>query len=187
MSTTKTAAKKPPRHPVDEVLPPQQLAVYGLQHVFAFYAGAVVVPILLAGAIALGAALDKTGIARQIGAALAGLTPVTGPHVLLACFFLAAMLLSELMSNSGTVLLLAPIAVTSAQQAGVNPLALLAAVTFGASAAFVMPIGYQTSLMIYGPGGYRFTDFIRVGMPLHLILWIVATTLIPMIWPLYPR
>jgi di/tricarboxylate transporter len=142
---------------------------------------------LLAGAIALGAALDKTGIARQIGAALAGLTPVTGPHVLLACFFLAAMLLSELMSNSGTVLLLAPIAVTSAQQAGVNPLALLAAVTFGASAAFVMPIGYQTSLMIYGPGGYRFRDFVRMGLPLDLILLAIALWLIPLYWPLQPR
>ena len=139
---------------------------------------------LLAGAIALGTALDKTGIARQVGTWLAGLTPVAGPHVLLAGFFLAAMLLSELMSNSGTVLLLAPIALSSAQQAGVNPLALLAAVTFGASAAFVMPIGYQTSLMIYGPGGYRFRDFVWMGVPLDLIVLALAVSLIPLYWPL---
>lgn len=139
---------------------------------------------LLAGALALGTAIEKTGLATGLGSLLAHLSGVTGPGVLLVGFFLVAVVLSELMSNSGTVLLLAPIAVASAEQLGVNPMALLAAVAFGASAAFAMPIGYQTSLMVYGPGGYRFRDFVRMGLPLDLILAAIALTLIPRYWPL---
>jgi di/tricarboxylate transporter len=99
-------------------------------------------------------------------------------------FFLVAMVMSELMSNSGTVALLAPVAVSCAVESHVNPMALLAAVTFGASAAFAMPIGYQTSLMIYGPGGYRLKDFIRMGIPLDLLIAALALWLIPRHWPL---
>lgn len=139
---------------------------------------------LLAGALALGTAIEKTGLAAGLGSLLAHLSGVTGPGVLLVGFFLVAVVLSELMSNSGTVLLLAPIAVASAEQLGVNPMALIAAVAFGASAAFAMPIGYQTSLMVYGPGGYRFRDFVRMGLPLDLILAAIALTLIPRYWPL---
>lgn len=141
---------------------------------------------LLAGALALGTAIEKTGLAEGLGAQLATLSGYTGPEALLVGFFLVAVLLSELMSNSGTVLLLSPIAVASAQQLGVNPLSLIAAVAFGASAAFAMPIGYQTSLMIYGPGGYRFRDYVRMGIPLDLILAAIALTLIPRFWPLTP-
>jgi di/tricarboxylate transporter len=88
------------------------------------------------------------------------------------------------MSNSGTVALLAPVAVSSAAQTGVTPMALIAAITFGASASFAMPVGYQTNLMIYGPGGYRFKDFVRLGVALDLILAILALWLIPRFWPL---
>jgi di/tricarboxylate transporter len=102
----------------------------------------------------------------------------------MAAFFLVAVILSELMSNSGTVALLGPVAISSATQMGINPMALLAAVTFGSSAAFAMPIGYQTSLMIYGPGGYSFRDFVRMGIPLDLILAALALLLIPYYWPL---
>jgi Citrate transporter/PDZ domain len=81
-------------------------------------------------------------------------------------WFLLAVAVSELMSNSGTVALLGPITISVAPTMGINPMSLLAAITFGSSAAFAMPIGYQTSLMIYGPGGYRFKDFIVMGIPL---------------------
>jgi len=141
---------------------------------------------LLAGALALGTAIEKTGLAAGLGALLAHVSGFTGPEVLLVGFFVVAVVLSELMSNSGTVLLLAPIAVASAETMGVNPLALIAAVAFGASTAFAMPIGYQTSLMIYGPGGYRFRDFVRMGVPLDLILAAIALLLIPRYWPLTP-
>ncbi|MEO7507633.1 MAG: SLC13 family permease [Pyrinomonadaceae bacterium] len=137
---------------------------------------------VLAGSLAMGMALDKTGITALVAQGLGGLT--AGPHLVLAIFFLIAVLVSELMSNSGTVALLGPVAVSTAVHLGMNPMALLVAVTFGASAAFAMPIGYQTSLMIYGPGGYRTKDFLKLGIVLDLLLAAIAVTLIPMFWPL---
>ncbi|MBL8187488.1 MAG: SLC13 family permease [Acidobacteria bacterium] len=139
---------------------------------------------LLAGTLALGTALEKTGITTMLANGLAAMTGVTGPYVVLACFFLVAVGISELMSNSGTVALLAPVAVSSAAQMGINPMALLAAIAFGASASFAMPMGYQTSLMIYGPGGYRFKDFVRMGIALDVLLALLALWLIPQFWPL---
>jgi di/tricarboxylate transporter len=138
---------------------------------------------ILAGSLALGAALDKTGVTILLADWLAGLSTTTGPFVVMAAFFLLAVVISELMSNSGTVALLGPITITVAAKMGINPMSLLAAITFGSSAAFAMPIGYQTSLMIYGPGGYRFRDFILMGIPLDLILAILALLLIPYFWP----
>lgn len=142
---------------------------------------------LLAGSLALGGALEKTGLTEKLAFALAGLTGVTGPFVVMVAFFVVAVILSELMSNSGTVALLGPVAISSAIQMNINPMALLAAVTFGASAAFAMPIGYQTSLMIYGPGGYSFKDFVRMGIPLDIVLALLALLLIPYYWPLGTR
>jgi di/tricarboxylate transporter len=139
---------------------------------------------LLAGSLALGAALEKTGVTHSLASALSQLGGTASPFVVLACFFLVAVIVSEFMSNSGTVPLLAPLALSVAAEMGVNPKALLVAVTFGSSAAFAMPIGYQTSLMIYGPGGYRFKDFIRMGIPLDVLLAVLALWLIPIYWPL---
>lgn len=142
---------------------------------------------ILAGSLALGAALNKTGITTVLADWLAGVSATTGPYLVLIIFFLTAVLISELISNSGTVALLGPITISAAAEMGINPMSLLAAITFGASAAFAMPIGYQTSLMIYGPGGYRFKDFIRMGIPLDLILAFIALLLIPYFWPLAAR
>jgi di/tricarboxylate transporter len=123
-------------------------------------------------------------VTAQIAQLLAGLSGTAGPYAILIGFFLVAMVMSELMSNSGTMALLAPIAVTCARETGMNPMALLTAVCFGASAAFAIPIGYQTNLMIYGPGGYRFRDFVRMGLPLDILLAVLALWLIPKHWPL---
>jgi di/tricarboxylate transporter len=109
---------------------------------------------------------------------------VAGPLWVMAAFFVVTSLVSLLISNAGTVALIGPIAVTSASQMGINPMALLTAVTLGASCSFATPIGYQTNLMVYGPGGYRFRDFLRVGLPLQLILGALAIWLIPWFWPL---
>ncbi len=139
---------------------------------------------VLAGSLALGTALNKTGITTVLADWLAGVSADTGPFLVMAGFFLLAVVVSELMSNSGTVALLGPITIAVAAKMGINPMSLLAAITFGSSAAFAMPIGYQTSLMIYGPGGYRFRDFILMGIPLDLILALLALLLIPYFWPL---
>jgi len=139
---------------------------------------------ILAGSLALGAALNKTGLTTMLADWLVGLSGTTGPFVIMAGFFLLAVVISELMSNSGTVALLAPVTMSVALKMGINPMSLLAAITFGASASFAMPIGYQTSLMIYGPGGYTFKDFIRMGIPLDIILAALALLLIPFFWPL---
>lgn len=139
---------------------------------------------VLAGSLALGLALDKTGVTTLLAQGLASLTVFTGPYVVLVVFFLVAVVVSELMSNGGTVALLGPVALSTAAQMDINPMALLVTVTFGASAAFAMPIGYQTSLMIYGPGGYRAKDFVKMGLVLDLLLAIIALLLIPYFWPL---
>lgn len=139
---------------------------------------------VLAGSLALGVALDKTGVTAVLASSLTAMTAFTGPYVVLIAFFLVAVIMSELMSNGGTVAILGPVALSTAAQMGINPMAPLVAITFGASAAFAMPIGYQTSLMVYGPGGYRARDFVKMGIVLDLLLAIIALVLIPYYWPL---
>ena len=139
---------------------------------------------LLAGSLALGAALDKSGITQIIADGLSSLHGAASPFVIVAVFLFAAIIISEFMSNSGTVPLLAPIAISVAAKTGIEPMALIAAITFGSTAAFAMPIGYQTSLMIYGVGGYRVKDFVRMGIVLDVLLAILALILIPYFWQL---
>ena len=93
-------------------------------------------------------------------------------------FYLATALLTEILSNSATVVLMLPIAVQVAKTLNLEPLAFMFVVTFAASNSFMTPIGYQTNTMVYGPGGYRFTDFVRIGAPLTLILSLVTPLMI---------
>ena len=138
---------------------------------------------LLAGMLSLGAAMEKTGASTMLADGMIDSVGGLGPLALLAAFFGATMLLTEVMSNNATVALLLPIAITTAQAIDVDPRAFMFAVVFAASSSFMTPVGYQTNTMIYGPGQYRFKDFVRVGAPLTLIFWALGTLLIPWFWP----
>ncbi len=138
---------------------------------------------LLAGLIPLGIAMDQTGAAAWIGQGVAGLVGPLGPVFVVAAFYLVTSLLTEAMSNNAAAVVFTPIALLTAAELGMNPYALLVAVMFGASASFMTPVGYQTNTLIFGPGGYRFGDFFRVGAPLNLILLITASIAIPLFWP----
>jgi len=139
---------------------------------------------LLAGVLPIGLALEQSGatlwLADHVLQPLAG----HGTVVLLAAFYLITAVLTEAMSNNAAAAILAPIAFTTAASLGLDPRPLLVAITFAASTSFATPIGYKTNTMIYSPGGYRFTDYTKVGVPLNLIFWVLATFLIPLIWPL---
>ena len=141
------------------------------------------VVVLLAGLIPLGVALETSGAAGQATTWLLKVAGGSGPVVVLGVFFLLSSLLTGVMSNNATAAVLAPLAITAATSLDVDPRPLLIAVTLAASAAFYTPIGYQTNMLVYGPGGYRFTDFVRVGGPLTILYAVTATILIPFFFP----
>lgn len=107
-----------------------------------------------------------------------------GPWVLVGACYLMTSILTEVLSNNATAVLLVPIVLGIAERLGIEPKPLLVAVAFGASASFATPIGYQTNTLVMGPGGYRVTDYLRIGLPLNLGLALVATLVIPFFWPL---
>lgn len=141
---------------------------------------------LLAGVITLGIALEKTGAAQVISNLMVSTIGAWGPVAMISAFYLLTNLTTEMMSNNATAALFAPIAIVTAETMGVDSRPFLIAVTFAASASFMTPVGYQTNTLIYGPGKYRFTDFLRVGAPLNLIFWLLSSFLIPRIWPVVP-
>jgi di/tricarboxylate transporter len=138
---------------------------------------------LLAGTLTLGVALEKTGAALYISNIVLSSFGSWGPIALVAVFYLLTTVLTETMSNNATAVLLAPIAITAAESMGISARPLLVAVTFAASSSFLTPVGYQTNTLIYSAGMYKYTDFLRVGSPLNLIFWILATILIPILFP----
>lgn len=138
---------------------------------------------LLAGVIPLGIAMDQTGAAAWLGHWLSAVVGPYGPTAVIATFYLFTTILTSIMSNNATAVVLTPIALLTADQLGINPTALVVAVMFGASAGFMTPISYQTNTLVYGPGGYRFADFLKVGAPLNLLLTVTAAILIPLLWP----
>jgi di/tricarboxylate transporter len=138
----------------------------------------------IAASFGIGTALEKSGAAAIIAGLLVDSTSGLGAIASLAAIYIITSLITEMITNNAAAVLLFPICVQMAHLTGTNPRPFIIALTFAASASLMTPIGYQTNMMVYGPGGYRFTDFIRVGAPLHIMLWVVATALIPVFWPL---
>jgi len=140
--------------------------------------------LVIGAALGLAQAMESTGAAALVGQGLVRLGQSLGALGILAAILTAAMLFTNLITNNAAVALMFPIALAAAQAEGLNPRPFLIAITVASSLAFVTPLGYQTNLMVYGPGGYRFTDFLRVGLPLQLLLAVLAVFLIPLVWPL---
>jgi di/tricarboxylate transporter len=137
---------------------------------------------LLAGILPLGIAMEKVGAAQLIAGNALGLVGSFGPVAVLAVLYLLTAILTETMSNNASAVLLAPIALSTAQQLGLDPRPFLMAITFAASTGFSTPVGYQTNTMIYNPGGYRYADFLRTGVPLNLVFWVLSVIFIPRFW-----
>ncbi len=137
---------------------------------------------LLAGILPLGIAMQKSGAAGFIAGNAVGVVGDMGPVAVLAAVYLMTSVMTDTMSNNAAAVLLAPIAISTAEQIGVDPRPFLMAITFAASTGFSTPVGYQTNTMIYNPGGYKYTDFLRTGVPLSILFWILSVTFIPRFW-----
>jgi di/tricarboxylate transporter len=138
--------------------------------------------LLIAASFGLARAMEKTGLAEMVAGAT---IDVAGrhPYALLAAVYLVTMVFTELMSNNAAAVLTFPIAWKTAEDLGVNPMPFVMAVTVAASCGFATPMGYQTNLMIYGPGGYKFSDYLRFGGPLNILVMIITVILAPLLWP----
>jgi di/tricarboxylate transporter len=140
--------------------------------------------LLIAATLPLGVAMQKTGMAELLARAVIGIAEDFGPTILIGAVYLITSLLSAFLTNNATAVLLTPVVLEIGNETGIDPRPLLVAVAFGASACFATPIGYQTNLLVMGPGGYLFRDYLRIGLALNVILWLAAMLLIPMFWPL---
>jgi di/tricarboxylate transporter len=136
----------------------------------------------IAASFGLGAALETSGAASALASGVLGLSG-DSPWLLLVAVYLLVTLLTSVVTNNAAAVITFPIVMASAETLGVSPMPFVVAVMFAASACFLTPIGYQTNLMVLGPGGYRFADFLRLGGPLNLITAVVVLGLIPWFWP----
>lgn len=143
--------------------------------------------VLIAALIPIGIVIQKTGTAQWIGNNISDFIYLFSddvqPYALIATIYFITMILTEVSSNVATAIIMVPIAIAVSTQLGFEPRPFVFTVAFAASSSFITPIGYQTNLMVYGPGGYKFSDYIRVGLPLSMILFVVAIITIPKIWP----
>jgi di/tricarboxylate transporter len=138
--------------------------------------------IAIAASLCLGQALSRSGAADMLAGGLAGQIG-QNPYLLMIAIYIFALVFTEMMSNNAVAAMLFPLAVSLADQGGWSPRPFVMAITIAASLSFVTPIGYQTNLMVMGPGGYRPFDFVRVGLPLTICVTIAALVLIPIVWP----
>ena len=139
--------------------------------------------LLIVGTIALGAAMEKTGATQLYAQWFLSPFKNASPGVVLAGIILLTSISTQILSNNATAVLILPISIATALALNVNPKPFIVAVCFGASACFASPIGYQTNLLVYGPGNYRFSDYLKLGIPLNILVIVMGSLLIPVFWP----
>ena len=139
--------------------------------------------IALGASFGLGTALEESGAAAFLSTKLVLVTRPFGPYATLAAIYFVTMVLNELITNNGAAALAFPFCIEAARLTHCDPRPFVMAVALAASFAFASPVGYQTHMMVFGPGGYRFMDFVKVGVPLNLLMWVTCVILIPLIWP----
>jgi di/tricarboxylate transporter len=143
--------------------------------------------ILIYGMLAIGTAMQTTGVSQHVATMLASLRHLNLPDywnmiLILGCLYLATSFLTEVLSNNATIVLMAPIALQLGMTLGVDPRPFVVAACVASSASFTTPIGYQTNTYVYSVGGYRFADFIKIGLPLNLIYLVGTVALVPLLW-----
>lgn len=139
--------------------------------------------IVIGAALALGRALDVSGAAGTIANGIIDLAQ-SNPWLILVAIYLVTSLMTEIITNNAAVALTFPFVVTIAEKLELNPMAMIIAVMMAGSASFATPLGYQTNLMVYGPGGYRFSDFLRIGLPMNVLVGLVTVIVAPLVWPM---
>jgi di/tricarboxylate transporter len=172
------------------ILPLAVLAVAGIlithcvdsDEAFSFIDGRLLAMIF--AMLAVGEGLDQSGAVQMIVQGVAPWLEGLGPFMLILAVYFIGLVLTEFLSNNAVAVIYTPVAIQLAEQLGHDPRPFVVAVMFSATLAFATPVGYQTNMMVYGPGGYKFSDFTRVGLPLNIIVMLVACALIPLIWPL---
>jgi di/tricarboxylate transporter len=139
---------------------------------------------LIAGMLPMGIAMEKTGTAQLLADTIINITGSFGPRAILFGLFILTTLITSFMSNAAAAVLVAPIAISAALELNVDPRAFVMGVGIAASNAFLFPIGHQSCILVYGPGGYRFFDFTKVGLPLTLLIWALLIIFLPIFWPI---
>lgn len=175
---------------VAPILPLTVIAVAGIlvtrcvdsDEAFSFVDGRLLAMIF--AMLAVGEGLDNSGAVELLVGAVSPWMENLGPFVLILVVYFIGLVLTEFLSNNAVAVIYTPVAIRLAENLGHDPRPFVVAVMFSATLAFATPVGYQTNMMVYGPGGYRFSDFARVGVPLNIILMLVVCALIPLIWPL---
>ncbi len=141
---------------------------------------------LIAGMLPLGIAMESTGAAKFLADTIMEWMAALGPMAMLAGIYILTAALTQTMSNAAAAVLLAPIAINIALDLNADPRPFLMTVVVAASTSFLTPIAHQSNILVFGAGGYKFTDFVKVGVALTIIYLVVVVTVLPYIWPLYP-
>ena len=138
--------------------------------------------IVFAGSISLGKALEATGVAQMIATELLNICG-SNPYITLGVMCFVATFVTEFISNTATAAMFCPIAISAATALGVNPLTFCMALMISVSSSFATPIGSPTHMLVYGPGGYRFTDFVKIGLPMNIIILAANIFITPLVFP----